>query len=68
MQRENCWGVGQVVFSGKDQLVAVRPMDDMLHMAMLNYDEALLIFQNIASTIRFVQALEKKIAAAYWSR
>jgi len=39
MQKENCWGVGQVVFSGKDQLVAVRPMDDMLHMAMLNYDE-----------------------------
>jgi DNA end-binding protein Ku len=39
MQKENCWGVGQVVFSGKDQLVAVRPMDNMLHMAMLNYDE-----------------------------
>jgi DNA end-binding protein Ku len=39
MQRAHCWGVGQIVFSGKDQLVAVRPTDGRLHMAMLNYDE-----------------------------
>ena len=39
MEREECWGVGQVVFSGKDQLVVVRPLDGALHMAMLNYDE-----------------------------
>jgi DNA end-binding protein Ku len=39
MHREECWGVGQVVFSGKDQIVAVRPLDGVLHMAMLNYDE-----------------------------
>jgi DNA end-binding protein Ku len=39
MERAECWGVGQIVFSGKDQLVAVRPLDGRLHMAMLNYDE-----------------------------
>jgi DNA end-binding protein Ku len=37
MEREGCWGIGQVVFSGKDQLVAVRPLNGVLHMAMLNY-------------------------------
>jgi DNA end-binding protein Ku len=39
MERAACWGVGQIVFSGKDQIVAVRPFDGRLHMAMLNYDE-----------------------------
>jgi DNA end-binding protein Ku len=39
MERAECWGIGQIVFSGKDQLVAVRPLDGRLHMAMLNYDE-----------------------------
>ena len=39
MDREQCWGVGQVVFSGKDQLVAVRPLDGVLHMAMLNFEQ-----------------------------
>ena len=39
MERAECWGIGQIVFSGKDQLAAVRPFDGRLHMAMLNYDE-----------------------------
>ena len=39
MERAECWGIGQIVFSGKDQLVAVRPFEGRLHMAMLNYDE-----------------------------
>jgi DNA end-binding protein Ku len=39
MDRAECWGIGQIVFSGKDQIVAIRPMEGRLHMAMLNYDE-----------------------------
>jgi DNA end-binding protein Ku len=39
MERAECWGIGQIVFSGKDQIVAVRPIEGRLHMAMLNYDE-----------------------------
>jgi DNA end-binding protein Ku len=39
MEREERYGVGQVVFSGKDQLALVRPLEGVLHMAMLNYDE-----------------------------
>jgi DNA end-binding protein Ku len=39
LEREERYGVGQVVFSGKDQLALVRPLDGVLHMAMLNFDE-----------------------------
>jgi len=38
LARKERWGVGQVVFSGKEQLVIVRPVGHLLHMAMLNYD------------------------------
>lgn len=37
MEHEAKYAVGQVVFSGKDQIVLVRPLDGVLHMAMLNY-------------------------------
>jgi len=37
MEREERYGLGQVVFSGKEQLALVRPIDGVLHMAMLNY-------------------------------
>jgi DNA end-binding protein Ku len=39
MERAECWAIGQIVFSGKDQIVAIRPIEGRLHMAMLNYDE-----------------------------
>jgi DNA end-binding protein Ku len=39
LEREGRHGVGQVVFSGKDQLALIRPLEGVLHMAMLNYDE-----------------------------
>jgi DNA end-binding protein Ku len=38
MEREDRCGVGQVVFSGKDQIVLIRPLEGILHMAMLNYE------------------------------
>jgi DNA end-binding protein Ku len=37
LEREGRYGVGQVVFSGKDQVVLLRPYNGTLHMAMLNY-------------------------------
>ena len=39
LEREEKVGIGQIVFSGKDQLVLVRPYEGVLHMAMLNFDE-----------------------------
>lgn len=38
MEKKGRWGVGQVVFSGREQLAVVRPLDGVLMMAMLNYD------------------------------
>jgi DNA end-binding protein Ku len=38
MAKKKRWGVGQVVFSGREQLAVVRPLDGVLTMAMLNYD------------------------------
>lgn len=37
MDRENCYGIGQVVLSGKEQLALVRSDQNLLQMAMLNY-------------------------------
>jgi len=37
MQKQKRFGIGQVVFSGKDQIALARPLDGILHMAMLNY-------------------------------
>jgi DNA end-binding protein Ku len=38
MEKKKRWGVGQVVFSGREQLAVIRPVDGLLNMAMLNYD------------------------------
>jgi DNA end-binding protein Ku len=39
LRRENRWGIGQVVFSGKEQVVIVRPYQkNALLMAMLTYE------------------------------
>ncbi len=38
MERKKRWGIGQVVFSGREQLALVRPFGGLLTMAMLNYD------------------------------
>jgi DNA end-binding protein Ku len=38
MEKKQRWGVGQVVFSGREQFAVIRPYEGLLHMAMLNYD------------------------------
>jgi DNA end-binding protein Ku len=38
MEKKKRWGVGQVVFSGREQLAVVRPIEGILAMAMLNYN------------------------------
>lgn len=37
LQSKNRYGIGTVVFSGKDQVVLVRPYEDVLLMVLLNY-------------------------------
>jgi DNA end-binding protein Ku len=38
LRRKGRYGIGQVVFSGKEQVVLVRPYEDSLQMALLNYE------------------------------
>src|SRR3954468_16742716 len=38
MEKKKRWGVGQVVFSGREQLAVIRPFGGVITMAMLNYD------------------------------
>ncbi len=38
MERKERWGIAQVVFSGREQLALVRPIDGVLSMAMLSYE------------------------------
>ena len=38
MMKKDCYGIGEVVFSGKEQVALLRPYDDVLHMALLNYE------------------------------
>jgi DNA end-binding protein Ku len=38
MEKKERWGVGQVVFSGREQLAVIRPFGGVITMAMLNYD------------------------------
>lgn len=37
MEQEERVAVGRIVFSGKEQVVLVRPLESVLHMAMLNF-------------------------------
>jgi DNA end-binding protein Ku len=37
MQREERYGVGQIILSGKNQVALLRTYEDVLHMALLNY-------------------------------
>lgn len=64
----NQWGVGQIVFSGKEQVVVIRPYEDALHMALLNYhaeirkpDETILAPASVKRTDRMVKLAEQLI-------
>jgi len=64
MDREQCYGVGQVVFSGKDQIVLLRPVEGVLHMAMLNYEAEIRPVHKVAQALpkSAPQARELKLA------
>jgi DNA end-binding protein Ku len=64
IERAECWGIGQIVFSGKDQLVAVRPMEGRLHMAMLNYDEEIRVPNEIMARPKRLASAAKTVKLA----
>jgi DNA end-binding protein Ku len=64
MEREERYGIGQVVFSGKEQLAMVRSVDGVLHMAMLNYDEEIRSPDEVASSIKHPRKINRQVQLA----
>ena len=62
-QEEKC-GVGQMVFSSKEQLALIRPQDGILHLAMLNYDEEIRQPEQVVGEIRTPSGLGRKVEMA----
>ncbi len=58
------YGFGQVVFSGKEQVVVVRPYEDVLHMAMLNYTAEIRSPQEVVGELAAVRSADKKLKLA----
>jgi DNA end-binding protein Ku len=52
MERERRDGVAHLIFSGKDQIALVRPLEGLLHMAMLNFEAEIRSPKDIAEEIR----------------
>lgn len=61
---EERYGVGQVVFSGKDQLALIRPLDGVLHMAMLNYDKEIRRPKEVVAAARHAHVGGRKVQLA----
>jgi DNA end-binding protein Ku len=64
MEREEKVGVGQVVFSGKDQIVLVRPLQGVLHMAMLNYEAEIRPPESVQPALRKPKGMLRKVQLA----
>jgi DNA end-binding protein Ku len=62
-QKARC-GVGQVVFSGREQLALVRPVDGMLTMAMLNYDAEIRKASDLKRDVPKTRLTPKKLKLA----
>jgi len=64
MEKMKRWGVGQVVFSGREQLAAVRPNQGVLMMMMLNYDAEVRKPADIKSEITRAHTTPSKLRLA----
>jgi DNA end-binding protein Ku len=64
MEREERCGVGRIVFSGKDQVVLIRPVEGLLHMAMLNYDAEIKRPDKIAASLKKPSGISRQVKLA----
>lgn len=64
MEREERYGVGQVVFSGKEQLAMVRSIDGVLQMSMLNYDEEIKSPDEKAGALKKPKRINRQVQLA----
>src|SRR6185295_9164954 len=64
MEKKGRWGVGQVVFSGREQLAVVRPLKGVLTMAMLSYESEIRKPAEIKSEMAKGETTPKKLRLA----
>ena len=64
MEREERVGIGQIVLSGKEQLALVRSVGDVLHMAMLNYDEEIRPPEQVMTAIKKPRGINRQVHLA----
>lgn len=64
MEREGIYGVGQVVFSGKDQVVLLRVVGKVLHMAMLNYEAEIRSPESMSTQLKTTSGQTRQIKLA----
>lgn len=60
----NRWGIGQVIFSGKEQVVLLRPYQGALHMAMLNYEAEIRDPAQTVAAVPEFSSTDKKVRLA----
>jgi DNA end-binding protein Ku len=64
LKHQDRWGVGEVVFSGKQYVVVVRPYGEALHMAMLNFGSAIRDPADAVAAVATVASSDKKVRLA----
>jgi DNA end-binding protein Ku len=64
LEREGKYGIGQLVFSGREQLALIRPVAGLLHMAMLNYDEEIRAPADVAAALKSPRGLTRQVKLA----
>jgi DNA end-binding protein Ku len=64
MEREERYGIGHVVFFGKEQLAMVRSVDGVLQMSMLNYDEEIKSPHEMTDALKKPKRISRQVQLA----
>lgn len=64
LEKAGRWGIGQALFSGKQQVVVVRPDEDALQMALLNYAASVREPETMIEPLAHVKDMDKKVRLA----
>ena len=64
LKKEDRWGIGHVVFSGKELVVVVRPYGDVLHMGLLNFAANVRDPSDSVAPLPNIKDVDKKVRLA----
>jgi DNA end-binding protein Ku len=64
MAEQGCCGVGQAVFSGREQLVLVRPMDGVIGLEMLHFHNQIRSQESLSAEIELPEVKKEELRLA----